>query len=78
MFVRDLTTLQLKVLGGLAKKGGKGVFAGEFLSETGVLNAALVRRALTRLEKSGRIYYFEDEYRFVNPFFRKWVEQCTR
>ena len=72
MFVRDLTTLQLKVLGGLARKGGKGVFAGEFLSETGVLNAASVRRALTRLEKSGLIYYFEDEYRFVNPFFRKW------
>ena len=74
MFVRDLTTLQLKVLGGLAKKGGKGVFAGEFLSETGVLNAASVRRALTRLEKSGLIYYFENEYRFVNPFFKEWVK----
>ena len=75
MFVRDLTTLQFKVLVGLAKLGGKGVFAGTFLAETGVLNAASVRRALTKMEKSGLIYYFEDEYRFVNPFFRQWVSR---
>lgn len=77
MFVRDLTTQQLRVLVGLAELGGKGVFAGAFLAKTGVINAASVRRALTRLEKSGLIYYFEGEYRFINPFFRKWVKQLA-
>ena len=75
LFVRDLTTLQLKVLRALARLGGKGVCSVDFLSRAGVLNAASVKRALVRLENAELVYQFENEYRFLNPFFREWVRR---
>jgi len=73
IFVRRLTPLQMRVLKALANKGGQAIFSGTFLSAASVLNAASVKRAIDRLEKEGLVFNNDNEYRFVNPFFREWL-----
>lgn len=75
IFIRRLTPLQMRVLRGLAIRGGSGVYSTEFLSVVGSRNAASVRAAIKKLVSDGIVYNYENEYRFVNPFFGAWIRR---
>ena len=74
-FMRHLTALQARVLRSIATLGGKTVFSNEFLASAGTHNASSVKVALGKIEKDEINYFFEDEYKFVNPFFEEWVKR---
>ena len=40
-----------------------------------VYNSASMKRALERLVTDGLVYNYENEYRFVNPFFGEWIKR---
>ena len=64
---------QLKLLIGLARLGGRAPMSSAFLKGSGISQASSVQRALNRLMGLKIIFYYEDEYRFVNPFLRAWL-----
>lgn len=79
IFMGRLTPIQRKVAAALAAHGGKGVYSAEFLAKAQVSGIGTMRRSLTKLMAENLIYRFEDEYRFFNPFFARWlVSRQTR
>jgi hypothetical protein len=64
---------QLKLLTGLARLGGRAPMLSVFFKGSGISQASSVQRALNRLMGLKIIFHYEDEYRFVNPFFRAWL-----
>ena len=75
VFVKRLTALQAHVLKTIAILGGKSPYSERFLEMVGKHNASSVKKALTKLEREDLIYQYEDECRFVNPFFGEWVRR---
>jgi hypothetical protein len=71
--LKIITVQQLKLLTGLARLGGKAPMSSEFLKNAGIYQASSVRRALNRLLELRIIFHYENEYKFVNPFFRAWL-----
>ncbi len=71
--LKVITTQHLKILSTLASVGGKGPMSSKFLKKSGISQASSVHKAVKRLVELKIIFYFEDEYRFVNPFFRAWL-----
>ena len=69
----QITDQQLKCLVGLAKKGGKSPQSAEFLSIAGISLPASVKKALNRLEQLKIVYRYENEYKFINSFFKSWL-----
>lgn len=69
----QLTANQLKCLVGLAKIGGKAPLSSKFVKEVGIELPATIKKALTRLIQLKIIYRYQDEYKFVNPFFKSWL-----
>lgn len=69
----QITELQLKCLVGLAKKGGKSPQSEEFLIASGISLPASVKKALNRLQQLKIVYRYENEYKFINPFFKSWL-----
>ena len=74
-FMRQLTAHQTRVLKSVATLGGKAVCSKEFLAASATFNASSVKVALGKIEKVQMIYWFDGDYRFVNPFFRKWLQR---
>jgi hypothetical protein len=68
-----LTKQQLKLLTGLARLGGKAPMSSDFMKQSGIIQASSIKRALNRLIDLNIIFYIDNEYRFVNPFFRAWL-----
>ena len=68
-----LTKQQLKLLTGLARLGGKAPMSSDFMKQSGIIQASSIKRALNRLIHLNIIFYIDNEYRFVNPFFRAWL-----
>ena len=68
-----LTDFQIRCLFSIAKQGGKGVLSIPFLKSAGANNPSSVRRAITRLVDLNILFEVKKEYRFVNPFFRAWM-----
>ena len=64
---------QLKVLVGLARLGGQAPTSAKFSRGIGGVAASSVKKALQRLMDLKLIFHINDEYRFVNPFFRAWL-----
>ena len=64
---------QFQVLTSLAKVGGEAPTSKAFLKASGVAQASSVKVALNRLMARKIIFFFEGQYRFVNPFFRAWL-----
>lgn len=75
IFIRRLTSLQLRVLRTLAMRDGTGIYSGETLAAAQVYNSASMKRAVEKLIKDNLIYTFEGEYRFANPFFQEWLKR---
>ena len=44
-----------------------------FLKGSAISQASSVQKALNRLIALKIIFHYEDEHRFVNPFFRAWI-----
>ena len=68
-----ITKQQLKMLTGLARLGGKAPMSSGFLKNSGIAQPSSVQRALSRVIDLKIIFHSENEYRFVNPFFRAWL-----
>jgi AAA+ ATPase superfamily predicted ATPase len=69
----QLTANQLKCLVGLAKKGGEAPLSSEFIKEVGITLSATIKKTLMRLIQLKIIYRYQNEYKFVNPFFKSWL-----
>ena len=69
----QVTALQLKCLTAVARLGGRGVFGREFLTRTGIRQPSTVRKSLQRLLDLKILFMVNGEYRFVNPYFAKWL-----
>ena len=73
-----LTPIQSAVLRGLARNPKLKPFSGDFMSECGIRNVGTVTRALTRLSADEIIYEHAGAWRFINPFFREWLNKVGK
>ena len=64
---------QLKVLTGLARMGGKAPTSAKFARGLGGIAVSSIKKSIERLMDLKIVFYFEEEYRFTNPFFRAWL-----
>ena len=64
---------QLKFLTGLARMDGLAPTSSNFLKQAGIPQASSAQTILKRLLNLKILFYYENEYRFVNPFFRAWL-----
>ncbi len=69
----QLTGQQLKCLVGLGRMGGRTPLSTAFIQGVGITMPASVKKALNRLVQLRVIYRHEGEYKFVNPFFKRWL-----
>ena len=74
-YLKLLTPLQRKTLRALASIGGRHVLSSKFMEAASIHNASSVKKALSRLVEIGHVYYFDNEYKFVSPFFREWIRR---
>jgi hypothetical protein len=68
-----LTDFQIRCLLAIAREGGNNILSVAFLKSAGVNNPSSVQRAMTRMVNLNILYKSKKEHRFVNPFFRAWV-----
>ncbi len=68
-----ITATQLRCLSAVAKAGGKHTSSSAFMALSGVPHPTTIRKALIRLEELKILFRTEGEYRFVNPFFARWL-----
>lgn len=68
-----ISAQQLKFLTGLARQGGHSPTSAKFLKASGIPQASSAQAALKRLIDLKILFYYENRYRFVNPFFRAWL-----
>lgn len=74
LILSGITANQLSCLTGLARVGGKAPTSSAFLQETGIRQPSSVTKALSSLLKRKVIFKMDNEYRFVNPFFKAWLK----
>lgn len=70
----QLTGQQLKCLVGLARMGGKAPLSSAFIQGVGIAGPASIKKALNRLGQLKIVYRHQGEYKFVNPFFKSWLQ----
>ena len=75
-FIKQLTALQTRVLKTIAAIGGKEPYSARFCDAANVHNTASIKKAIAKIEKEDLAYWFDGEYRFVNPFFREWLRRA--
>jgi len=73
--VSRLTTIQMRVLRGIAQFGGEQTLSGDFLRRVGVPNAGSVRKSILRMVELDILYAYDGAYKFTNPFFCAWLLQ---
>jgi hypothetical protein len=73
-----LTDFQIRCLLTIAREGGNKVFSVSFMKSAGVNNPSSVRRAIRRMINLNILFESKNEYRFVNPFFRAWINYRGR
>lgn len=71
--VKNLTSIQVRLLKALARVGGQRPQSKEFLQEAGIPLPASAKRALTRLMDLEIIGGPMLQHRFFDPFFKQWV-----
>ena len=70
----QMTGQQLKCLVGLARMGGKSPLSSAFIQGVGISGPASIKKALNRLVQLKIVYRHQGEYKFVNPFFKSWLQ----
>ena len=73
--IKQLTSLQKRMLKMIAIQEGREVFSAKSLEVANVYNRTSAKKAVAKLEKEDLIYWYRNAYRFVNPFFREWVKR---
>jgi len=73
-----LTDFQIRCLLTIAREGGNKVFSVSFMKSAGVNNPSSVRRAIKRMINLNILFESKNGYRFVNPFFRAWINYRGR
>ena len=71
--VASLTAIQMRVLRGIARLGGRQTLSKDFLRQTGVANAGSVRKSILRMVELDVLCAHEGGYRLSNPFFGAWL-----
>lgn len=69
----QVTAQQQNCLRALAKLGGESPCSETFMRETGIQHASSVKKAITRLCQLQIVYPREEDFRFLNPFFKHWL-----
>ena len=69
----ELTEFQSRVLLAIAKYGGKAIYSNSFLSDGGFTNSSSVKKSIEKLIKIEVLFHSDKEYRFINPFLKKWL-----
>lgn len=69
----ELTEFQSRVLLTIAKDSGKEIYSNAFLGSGGFTNSSSVKKAVDKLIKIEILFHVDKEYKFVNPFFKKWL-----
>lgn len=69
----QITAQQQNCLRALAALGGKKPYTETFLREAGIQHSSSVKKAITRLCQLQIIYPKEENFRFINPFFKHWL-----
>lgn len=71
----QVSAIQLKCLTTLARLGGRHVTSKEFIAASGIRQPSTIKKSLLRLQDIKVLYSSEGEYRFVNPYFGRWLVQ---
>ena len=71
--VKLLTGFQARVLAAVAKTGSVGILSSSFMEAAGSASRTSVKKALARLVDLDILFQRDGDYRFVNPFFRRWM-----
>ena len=71
--IAGLTAIQMRVLRGIARLGGRQTLSKDFLRQTGIANAGSVRKSILRMVELDILYSHEGEYKLSNPFFGAWL-----
>lgn len=69
----QVTAQQQNCLRALAALGGKKPYSETFMRKTGIQHASSVKKAISRLCQLQIIYPREENFRFINPFFKHWL-----
>ena len=69
----ELTNFQLRVLKSIALHGGFEIFSNNFFEKNGFTNASSVKASVNKLLKSKILFYYQKQYKFINPFFKLWL-----
>jgi uncharacterized protein len=69
-----VSPVQRRLLRSLAEKPAKDLFAGRFVSITGVANPSGVGRAIRRLDDLELVEMGPEGWRVANPFFARWLQ----
>lgn len=68
-----ITGIQLKCLAAVARLGGAGVLAKPFLAASGIRQPSTIKKSLERLCTLRILFRVKGAYRFVNPYFGRWL-----
>jgi len=68
-----VTSIQLKCLTAVARIGGKGVLSHSFIAATGIRQPSTIKKSLERLCTLRILFHIDGTYRFVNPYFGRWL-----
>ena len=68
-----LTEFQLRVLLTLAQYGGREIYSHSFMNHANITNTSSLRKAIDKLIRTEIIFHSKNEFKFINPFFRKWL-----
>lgn len=71
-----LSLHQRQVLQAIARSGGRGIFARNFLAANRLGSHSSVQTSIRQLMKEQVLTKTEGEYRFCDPFLREWVGTC--
>ena len=69
----ELTEFQSRVLLTIANYGGKEIYSNSFLGNGSFTNSSSVKKSVEKLIKIEVLFHSDKEYKFVNPFFKKWL-----
>ena len=72
-YLTPLTDMQSRALNALAHEGGTAIQSKDFLQKAAISLPASSKKAVERLVHLRIIYQHNKEYKFINPFFRKWL-----
>lgn len=72
-YLNQVSSQQIRCLSALAREGGKAPFSDGFLKSTGISQPGSIKKALNRLMQLRIIYKSDNEYKFVNPYFKEWL-----